>query len=76
MICGTWLAAANAFRPIYSLEMFGNTVPAYIAIYSVILNFAVSVVLTLVFNAIARSAKDETVPSDYYALEGIGGGGH
>jgi len=76
MICGTWLAAANAFRPIYSLEMFGTTVPAYIAIYSVILNFAVSVVLTLVFNAIARSAKDETVPSDYYALEGIGGGGH
>jgi len=76
MICGTWMAAANTFRPIYPLDIFGTVVPAYIAIYSVLLNFAVSVVLTLVFNATKRSAKDETAPSDYYALEGIGGGGH
>jgi hypothetical protein len=40
------------------------------------LNFAVSVVLTLVFNMTARAHRDETTPADYYALEGIGGGGH
>ena len=52
-------------------------IPAYIAIYSVLLNSRfVSVVLTLVFNVAAKKQADETRPSDYYALEGIGGGGH
>jgi SSS family solute:Na+ symporter len=74
MISGTWMAASIGFRPIYPLEIFGTVIPAYIAIYSVIFNFAVAVVLTLVFNMTARKHTDETRPSDYYALEGIGGG--
>jgi SSS family solute:Na+ symporter len=76
MVAGTWMAASIGFRPIFPLEIFGTVLPAYIAIYSVLLNFAVSVVLTLVFNVTARAASDETRPADYYALEGIGGGGH
>jgi SSS family solute:Na+ symporter len=76
MIAGTWMAASIGFRPIFPLEIFGTTVPAYIAIISVLLNFAISVVLTLVFNMSARAHADETRPTDYYALEGIGGGGH
>jgi SSS family solute:Na+ symporter len=74
MISGTWMAASIGFRPIYPLEIFGTVIPAYIAIYSVIFNFAVAVVLTLVFNMTARKHADETAPSDYYALEGLGGG--
>jgi len=73
MISGTWMAASIGFRPIFPLTIFGTTVPAYIAIYSVILNFAVAVVLTLVFNLSARSRADETLPGDY-AVEG--GAGH
>ena len=46
--------------------------PAYIAIYSVIFNFAVAVILTLVFNLSARSRADETLPGDY-ATEGSAG---
>ena len=76
MIAGTWMAASIGFRPIFPLEIFGTVVPAYIAIYSVLLNFAISVVLTLVFNLSARTISDETRPADYYALQGIGGGGH
>jgi SSS family solute:Na+ symporter len=74
MTAGTWMAATNLFRPIYPLAIFGTTIPGYIAIYSVILNFAVTVILTAVFSA--RKREDETRPTDYYALEGIGGGGH
>jgi SSS family solute:Na+ symporter len=76
MVAGTWMAASIGFRPIFPLEIFGTVVPAYIAIYSVLLNFAISVVLTLVFNLSARTISDETRPADYYALQGIGGGGH
>ncbi|HEY4266093.1 MAG TPA: sodium:solute symporter [Micropepsaceae bacterium] len=76
MIVGTWMAAANKFGAIYEFQMFGIAIRAYIAITSVLLNFGVSVVLTLVFNMRTGSQRDETVPSDYYALEGIGGGGH
>ena len=77
MTAGTWMAATNLFRPIYPLAIFGTTVPGYIAIYSVILNFAVAILLTFVFNMSARGRADETTPADYYALEGVGGGpGH
>ncbi len=53
--------------------------PGYIAIYSVLLNSAVAAFLTLLLNVSARAKarSDETLPADYYALEGIGGGpGH
>jgi SSS family solute:Na+ symporter len=73
MTAGTWMAAANVFRPIYPLVIFGTTIPAYIAIYSVILNLAVAVVLTLVFNVTARKQADETMPGDYAVETGPGG---
>ena len=76
MTGGTWMAASINFQAIYPLVIFGTPVRLYIAVYSVLLNFAVSVALTLVFNMLAMSRRDETQPADYYALEGIGGGGH
>jgi SSS family solute:Na+ symporter len=76
MTAGTMMAAANGFRPTYALAFFGASIPAYIAIYSFALNIGLAVVLSLVFNAAKKHRADETEPSDYYALEGIGGGGH
>jgi SSS family solute:Na+ symporter len=76
MISGTWMAASIGFQPIYPLQLFGHTIRAYIAIDSFILNLATAVVLTLMFNVLARQTQDETNPADYYALEGAGSGGH
>ena len=73
MICGTWMAASVGFTPIFRLEIFGTVIPAYIAIYSVLLNFAVSIVLSLVFNSSARTRLDETIPTDYATETGPGG---
>jgi len=74
MICGTWMAVMTNFAPIYRLDLFGTVVPAYIAIYSVLLNFAVSLVLSLVFNAQAKTRADETIPTDYATETGPGMG--
>src|SRR4030095_10161941 len=65
MLSGTWMGASIGFRPIYPLEIFGITIPAYIAIYSVIANFALAVALSAIFNASAKSRADETLPTDY-----------
>jgi len=76
MVSGTWMAASINFGAIYPLTIFGEPVRAYIAIWSLLFNLATVVVLTLVFNALARQRHDETHPADYYALEGAGQSGH
>jgi len=65
MAVGTWMAATNKFGAIYELQMFGTAIRAYIAIISVLLNFGISVALTLVFNMMATKPRDETAPADY-----------
>lgn len=64
---GTWMAASLGFRSsTYPLELFGYTIPGYAAIYSMLLNFAVSIVATLVIRAIGlKPAPDATCPADY-----------
>jgi solute:Na+ symporter, SSS family len=67
---GTWMAYAVNLTPTFPLAFGGYTFPGYTALYTVILNLAVTVVLTPVFNALgARDvpAVDETVPADYHA---------
>ncbi len=63
---GSYLAWANNFAPVYPVHVFGTTFPCYIAILTLLLNIAVSVVLSVVFNALGDRGKDATVPSDYY----------
>jgi SSS family solute:Na+ symporter len=75
MVTGTWMAAINAFRPIYPLSIFGTTVPAYIAIYSVLLNFGMAIVLTLVFTMSKSKRTDETMPGDFVVETGPAMGG-
>jgi SSS family solute:Na+ symporter len=74
MVMGTWMGASIGFRPIYPLEVFGMTLPGYIAIYAVLANFALSFGLSALFNSRAKARVDETLPGDY-AAEGSGTGG-
>src|SRR5947209_871991 len=69
IIFGTAMAAAVNLTPTYPLQFAGYTFPGYTALYTVILNILVTIVLTPVFNAITaqRTPLDETVASDYYA---------
>src|SRR5271155_4658922 len=60
---GTWMAIATKLTTTFPLAIGGHTFPGYTAVYTVILNLLVVVVLTPLFDAIgAKSAAvDETV---------------
>ena len=68
-IVGTTMAVAVNLTPIYPLALGGFTFPGYTALYTVILNLSVAIVLTPVFNAMnsRRTPVDETVAADYHA---------
>lgn len=63
---GTWMAVERNFTAIYPLTIGGFTFPGYSALYTVILNLAVTIVLTMIFRTIRKAPHtDETVASDY-----------
>ncbi len=67
---GTWMAYAVKLANTYTLHFGDHTFPGYSAVYSVILNLLVVIVLTPVFNAFAAAGKvgaDQTVAADYLA---------
>ena len=64
---GCWMFVAAKMTPNWPLALGGHTFPGYTAIYTVVLNLIVAIVLTPVFNAMGGKQIDETVPSDYYA---------
>ena len=68
-IVGTTMAVAVNLTPTYPLAIGGFTFPGYTALYTVILNLLVAVLLTPVLNAMnsRRSPIDETVSADYHA---------
>ena len=66
-VAGTWLFVAANLTPNYPLAIGGFTFPGYTALYTVILNLIVTIVLTLLFNAMNAAALDETVAADYRA---------
>jgi solute:Na+ symporter, SSS family len=65
IVTGTWMFIAAKLAPNYPLAIGGFNFPGYSALYTVILNLVVTVVLTLVFNAGSKARADETVPADY-----------
>jgi SSS family solute:Na+ symporter len=67
IVAGTAMAAATNFTPTFPLAFAGWTFPGYTALYTVILNLVLAVVLTPVFNAMRADATDETVAADYRA---------
>ncbi len=50
---------------VYPLHLFGVTIPAYAAVLALLFNIVVTVLVTLVMNAVSPDKTDETVPSDY-----------
>jgi SSS family solute:Na+ symporter len=67
IVLGTWMFIAANLSPNFPLAFAGHTFPGYTALYTVILNLLVAVVLTPVFNAIGEKGLDETAVSDYRA---------
>jgi SSS family solute:Na+ symporter len=63
---GTIIAFSTQLSNTYPLVLGGYTFPGYTAVYTVVLNLAVAIILTPVFNALgARNAPDQTVAGDY-----------
>jgi solute:Na+ symporter, SSS family len=64
---GTAMAIATKLTTTFPLAIGGHTFPGYTAVYTVVLNLAVTVVMTPIFNAMSsgREVTDETVASDY-----------
>jgi solute:Na+ symporter, SSS family len=73
---GTWMAVSVNFASTYPLALGGFSMPGYTALYTVILNLALAVVLTPVFRALggSRPRIDETAPADYFPAEGPAAG--
>jgi SSS family solute:Na+ symporter len=67
IVLGTWMFIAANLSPNFPLAFAGHTFPGYTALYTVILNLLVAVVLTPVFNGIGEKGLDQTVVSDYRA---------
>jgi SSS family solute:Na+ symporter len=67
IVLGTWMFIAANLSPNFPLAFAGHTFPGYTALYTVILNILIAVVLTPVFNAIGEKGLDETLVSDYRA---------
>jgi len=64
---GTYMAVAVDFAAVYPLAIGTWTFPGYIALYTLILNLAIAIVLTPVFDALGRKPADQTVAADYHA---------
>src|SRR5579859_3626745 len=58
---GTWMFVAANLTPNYPLAIGGHSFPGYTALYTVVLNLIVTVVLTPVFNALGGRRHDATV---------------
>ncbi len=64
---GTAMSALVKFAPTFPLVLDGWTFPGYTAFYTLILNLALAVVLTPLFNAMRAAPADATVAADYRA---------
>jgi len=66
-LAGTYMAVAVNFQAAYPLAIGGWTFPGYTALYTLILNLAIAIVLTPVLNALSAKPTDQTAAADYYA---------
>jgi len=69
IVAGTAMAIAVNLTPTYPLHVAGYVLPGYTALYTVILNIALVVILTPLFNALSaqRMPLDEIISSDFHA---------
>jgi SSS family solute:Na+ symporter len=69
IVTGSWMFIAANLTPNYPLAIAGHTFPGYTALYTVVLNLVIAIVLTPVFNAMrgGKAPIDATAAADYYA---------
>jgi SSS family solute:Na+ symporter len=67
LVWGIWAASLTGFQTSgYALHVGSLTIPAYIGLYALILNFAVSIVANLVIRVLGMTNReDATVAADY-----------
>ena len=67
MAAGTWMALSQGLQSsVYPLHVGSLSIPGYAALYALIANLAVTIVLSLLFNAIRLpSGRDQTAPAEY-----------
>jgi solute:Na+ symporter, SSS family len=67
-LSGTAMAIATKLTPTFPLALGGYTFPGYTAFFTILLNLAVAIALTPVFDAMLtrRARLDETVAADYH----------
>jgi SSS family solute:Na+ symporter len=69
IFAGTAMAVAVNLKPAYPLALGGYTFPGYIAVYTLVLNLVICLVLTPLFNVLnaRRTPLDQTAAADYLA---------
>jgi solute:Na+ symporter, SSS family len=69
---GTAMFVAAKLTPTYALVVSGFTFPGYAALYAVIVNLALTAVVTLLFTPLGSDSADETVAAEYQAPSRMG----
>jgi solute:Na+ symporter, SSS family len=67
MAAGTAMAVSANFAATFPLAVGGFTFPGYSALFTVVLNIVVAIVLTPLFKTMSAAAPDETIAADYRA---------
>lgn len=67
ILTGTAMFIAANFAPTYTLAVGTLTFPGYSALYAVIVNLVLAVVLTPLFNLMSERPADETAAAEYQA---------
>jgi solute:Na+ symporter, SSS family len=66
IVAGTWLAAMQGFTPITPISFAGYSLPSYTAFATLIINFAVAIVLTPLFNAMGSTRGIDETRVEHY----------
>ncbi|KWV51517.1 sodium:solute symporter [Bradyrhizobium macuxiense] len=64
---GTAMFIAAKLAPTYALAIGTFTFPGYAALYAVIVNLGLTILLTLLLNSLGAGSTDETVATEYHA---------
>ena len=67
IIAGTTMFIAANFAPTYALAVGGFTFPGYSALYALIINLVLTLVLSPLFNLVSAGSADETAAAEYRA---------
>ncbi|MEK9279245.1 MULTISPECIES: sodium:solute symporter [unclassified Bradyrhizobium] len=67
IVAGTAMFVAANLTPTYALAVGAFTFPGYSALYAVVLNLVLTLVLTPLFNLMSGASADETLAAEYRA---------